>query len=65
MELSIEWSLIDINFLFEQLCNENLNSALTISPIYGFPNIDITDKYPADIEKGFNHCLQKAYSLNI
>jgi hypothetical protein len=62
--LSIEWSLFDVNFLFEQLCNEDLNSALIISQICGFPNIDIIDKHPADIEKGFNYYLQKTYPLN-
>jgi hypothetical protein len=64
LELSIEWSLFDVNFLFEQLWNEDLNSALTISQICGFPNINITDKCPADIEKEFNDYLQKAYPLS-
>ena len=61
LELSIEWSLFNINFLFDQLLNQGFNSALTISQIYGFPNIDLTNNHPANIEKALNYCLQKAY----
>ncbi|CAG8509980.1 15883_t:CDS:10 [Funneliformis mosseae] len=63
LELFVEWSLFDVNLLFEHLWNEDLNSALTISQIYGFPNINVT-KNPADIEKDIKFYLQKAYPLS-
>jgi hypothetical protein len=64
LELTVEWSLFDVNFLFEQLLNNDFNSAPTTSQIYGFSNINLNDKYPADIEKEFSYYLQKVYPLS-
>ncbi|CAB5194356.1 unnamed protein product [Rhizophagus irregularis] len=64
LELSVEWSLFDVNFLFEQLLNSDFNSAPTTSQIFEFSNINITDKCPADIEKELNCYLRKVYPLS-
>lgn len=64
MELSVEWSLFDVNFLFEQLLNSDLNSVSTTSQIFEFSNINITDKCPADIEKELNYYLREVYPLS-